>query len=204
VEEVKLSRPEVLRASLPPLFGADDDYVPAVRPPPPEPRPAVSPATSPPAAKPPQADPKPVLNGLLTAKTQPVMLRTEEAEESAKAAPAVEPAPEPAPVSDPVSSFQPAVEPKPVNGAAVVMPVAAAAKIEANASLEPVTAKPAQAPAPAAAVSPAARTLEQVIGELLEPVIRQWLEANLPHMVEEVVRKEVARAIAAERSLPKV
>ena len=44
-----------------------------------------------------------------------------------------------------------------------------------------------------------ARTLEQVIGELLEPVIRQWLEANLPRLVEELVRKEVARAIAVER-----
>jgi cell pole-organizing protein PopZ len=41
-----------------------------------------------------------------------------------------------------------------------------------------------------------ARTLEHVIGELLEPVIRQWLEANLPRLVEEVVRKEVVRAVA--------
>jgi len=57
---------------------------------------------------------------------------------------------------------------------------------------------------PAAAAPPApARTLEQVIGELLEPVIRQWLETNLPRMVEKVVRDEVARALAAERRVPK-
>ena len=62
---------------------------------------------------------------------------------------------------------------------------------------------PATKPAPAADAAQA-RTLEQVIGELLEPVIRQWLETNLPRMVEEVVREEVARAIAAERSTPKV
>ena len=49
-----------------------------------------------------------------------------------------------------------------------------------------------------------ARTLEQVVGELLEPVIRQWLETNLPRLVEKVVREEVARAIAAERGAPKV
>jgi hypothetical protein len=65
---------------------------------------------------------------------------------------------------------------------------------------EPAATKPAPAPeAPAAA-----RTLEQVIGELLEPVIRQWLEANLPRMVGDVVREEVARAMAAERNAPKV
>jgi cell pole-organizing protein PopZ len=31
-------------------------------------------------------------------------------------------------------------------------------------------------------------------------VIRHWLDTNLPHMVEKVVREEVARAIAAERA----
>ena len=40
---------------------------------------------------------------------------------------------------------------------------------------------------------------EQVVGELLEPVIRQWLDSNLPRLVEKAVREEVARAMAAER-----
>jgi cell pole-organizing protein PopZ len=208
MEEVKLSRPEVLRASLPPLFGADGEHVPPARMPAPElrePQAAVGPATTSPAAKPPHAEPKPDLNSLLTARTQPVMLRTEDAAESAKAAPFVEPDPRLAPASEPVSNAKPTVETKPINGAAVVMPVAATATIEATASPETVTAKPATpASSTAAPVPPVVRTLEQVIGELLEPVIRQWLDANLPRMVEEVVRKEVARAIAAERNAPKV
>jgi cell pole-organizing protein PopZ len=60
-------------------------------------------------------------------------------------------------------------------------------------------AEPAGVKSTSAGAGPHARTLEQVIGELLEPVIRQWLEANLPRLVEELVRKEVARAIAVER-----
>ena len=67
-----------------------------------------------------------------------------------------------------------------------------------NGTAEPSTTKPAQPADPAQA-----RTLEQVIGELLEPVIRHWLEANLPRMVEKVVRDEVARALAAEHPAPK-
>jgi cell pole-organizing protein PopZ len=42
-----------------------------------------------------------------------------------------------------------------------------------------------------------------VIAELLEPVIRHWLDNNLPRMVEKVVREEVARSLAAERAAPK-
>jgi cell pole-organizing protein PopZ len=57
-------------------------------------------------------------------------------------------------------------------------------------------------PAPTADTAQA-RTLEQVVGELLEPVIRHWLETNLPRMVEKVVRDEVARALTAERRAPK-
>ena len=37
------------------------------------------------------------------------------------------------------------------------------------------------------------------IARLLEPVLRQWLDSNLPQMIEGVVRDEVARALRAER-----
>ena len=38
-----------------------------------------------------------------------------------------------------------------------------------------------------------------MVAELLEPVIRQWLDSNLPRLIEKAVREEVARAVAAER-----
>ena len=48
-----------------------------------------------------------------------------------------------------------------------------------------------------------ARALEQVVAELLEPVIRQWLHSNLPRLIEKAVREEVVRALAAERDAAK-
>ena len=44
------------------------------------------------------------------------------------------------------------------------------------------------------------RALEQMVAELLEPVIRQWLNTNLPRLIEKAVREEVARVTAAERA----
>ena len=48
------------------------------------------------------------------------------------------------------------------------------------------------------------RALEQVVAGLLEPVIRQWLQSNLPRLIEKAVREEVVRALAAERDAAKV
>ena len=64
---------------------------------------------------------------------------------------------------------------------------------------------PEDAPAPSAEpVGAAADTgFEQVVGELLEPVIRQWLQSNLPRLIEKAVREEVVRAMAAERDAAK-
>jgi cell pole-organizing protein PopZ len=76
-------------------------------------------------------------------------------------------------------------------------------KADAMAKAAPLALNGAAAAKPAPVVMPPARTLEQVVGELLEPVIRHWLENNLPRMVEKVVREEVARAIAADRVAPK-
>src|SRR5207247_1909602 len=125
-DAVKLSRPEVLRASLPPLFGAAEE--------------------------------------------RPTIFRT-----------------------------APAHAPKAPDGAAPA------------AKMPPVTPAPSEVGKTVAGSVPTARTpeaahartLEQVVGELLEPVIRHWLETNLPRMVEKVVRDEVARALAAERRAPK-
>ena len=41
-------------------------------------------------------------------------------------------------------------------------------------------------------------TLEGVVREMLRPMLREWLDANLPRMVEEMVQREIAR-ITADR-----
>jgi uncharacterized protein len=50
--------------------------------------------------------------------------------------------------------------------------------------------------APSAAQGPA---LEEMIAQLLEPVLVRWLDTNLPRMIEGVVRAEVDRVLARGR-----
>ena len=71
--------------------------------------------------------------------------------------------------------------------------VSAASAEAARQSLEALTA--AVTPAPAAAPAPAAggRTMEDVVLDALRPMLKDWLDANLPSMVESMVAKEISR-----------
>lgn len=40
------------------------------------------------------------------------------------------------------------------------------------------------------------RSLEDVVKELLKPMLRDWLDSNLPHIVERLVEREVAKLAA--------
>ncbi|HAA93780.1 MAG TPA: DUF2497 domain-containing protein, partial [Rhodospirillaceae bacterium] len=44
-------------------------------------------------------------------------------------------------------------------------------------------------------------TVEQLAEELLRPMLREWLDANLPDMVERLVQKEIQRM--ADEAEPK-
>jgi uncharacterized protein len=39
-----------------------------------------------------------------------------------------------------------------------------------------------------------ARTLEDIVAAMMRPMLKDWLEENLPEIVERVVREEVERA----------
>ncbi|MDG2243045.1 MAG: DUF2497 domain-containing protein [Rhodospirillaceae bacterium] len=39
-------------------------------------------------------------------------------------------------------------------------------------------------------------TLEQLVREICTPILKQWLDHNLPHMVERIVRQEVERIVS--------
>lgn len=70
--------------------------------------------------------------------------------------------------------------------------VSAASADAARQSLEALTA----AVAPAAAHAPVAtggRTMEDVVLEALRPMLKDWLDTNLPGMVEAMVAKEISR-----------
>jgi len=43
------------------------------------------------------------------------------------------------------------------------------------------------------------KTLEALTKELLRPLMKEWLDANLPGMVERIVREEIERVVAKSR-----
>lgn len=65
----------------------------------------------------------------------------------------------------------------------------------ARQSLEALTAAIAPAVAAATVAAPAAagRTMEDVVLDALRPMLKDWLDANLPGMVEAMVAKEISR-----------
>ena len=65
----------------------------------------------------------------------------------------------------------------------------------ARQSLEALTAAvaPAVAVATAAAPTVAGRTMEDVVLDALRPMLKEWLDANLPALVEAMVAKEIRR-----------
>ena len=139
------------------------------------------------------------------------------AEEAAEAAAEVEPAPEPepAPVAaepEPVLAAAPEPEPEPVHEEEALE---LTEKVETHGDLdvfttpepaapEPVEALVSERVATAAASSFGAlsaaiampkgdRTLEDVVRELLRPLLQQWLDDNLPTIVQQSVEAEVER-----------
>lgn len=56
-------------------------------------------------------------------------------------------------------------------------------------------------PAPEAAPGDGGRTIEELAAALMKPMLREWLDANLPEIVEDAVRAEVRR-LARRRARP--
>ena len=55
--------------------------------------------------------------------------------------------------------------------------------------LEELASVAAAAPPPAAAVNP----LEEMVREMLRPILKQWLDDHLPQVVDEHVKREINR-----------
>ena len=96
---------------------------------------------------------------------------------------------------------EPAPAPKATEGAAPVTkspevaPVVAKAPAQptlalATTAAEPVAQSPASTPAPAAALS-AVRTLDETVVELLRPLLRDWLDTNMPRLIEPALKAEL-------------
>lgn len=104
-------------------------------------------------------------------------------------APEVEPEPEPAPVVQ----EQPAAEP-----AEVLAAEAADRLVSENPAMNSVTSLSALAAAVDThrrAVDPSIgpRTIEDLVKDVMRPMIREWLDDNLPSLVERMVGREIER-----------
>lgn len=73
--------------------------------------------------------------------------------------------------------------------------VSAASADAARQSLEALTAAVAPAVAAATVAGPnvAGRTMEDVVLDALRPMLKDWLDTNLPSLVEAMVAKEISR-----------
>jgi uncharacterized protein len=200
-EEIALTRPETLRRSFPPLFGAGEANparpadIPFDRPKPAEP------ASATPARAETPVVPTPAVTEKILAAASPAVLAQEPVVEAAKPAAPVEPK---ARVAEPVAPVmeKAAVPPEPVVEVAPVVreaPVPEAAAAGATEVAETIEAAPVQ-DKPDAAAALQGQPLQEVIARLLEPVIQQWLEAHLPGMVEAAIREEVERQFKKPRS----
>lgn len=104
------------------------------------------------------------------------------------AEPAAKDAPEPVfrparPAAAPMPAFAPA--PPPVNGAAYGSPLLSAA---ASASVDSAFHSLAQA-----VMVQNGRTLEDIVCDMMRPMLKAWLDDNLPGLVERLVRAEIER-----------
>jgi uncharacterized protein len=97
------------------------------------------------------------------------------------------PPPEPAFETKPVA----ALEPEPARGERLVSGAAAAASIAAMSQLTAAPARPAQMGT--MALGDAGRTLEDLVRELLRPMLKDWLDVQLPKIVERLVQEEIQR-----------
>lgn len=153
--EPKLTRPEVLRASMPPFFGSSAEAA----------KPAPTPGDAPPAT--PAAPAAPVARTEADASIAREVSLLAEAAEAAAARPAQIP-PQPA-----------------LNGTG-----------------SPVSAAPAPE-AGTAGDTPHTNALEVMVLELLRPMLRQWLDENMPRLVAEALSEEVQRTRAAKGDVKK-
>ncbi|WP_372014980.1 DUF2497 domain-containing protein [Tistrella mobilis] len=112
--------------------------------------------------------------------------------------PEPDPEPEPEPAPPPRPEPAPAPRPAAADGDGLMSQAASAATVAAFATLgQALTGGGPTEGRPQAAFG--GRTLEELVADILRPLLKDWLDQNLPPMVERLVREEIQRL--AERSL---
>lgn len=108
---------------------------------------------------------------------------------------APEPQPEVPPIATAASQSVPPVSPVPTASGALVSELtatAAGSTLSALASTVEIE-RLSSAPMTSTAFGNGARTLEDMVIELMRPLLKQWLDENLPATVDRLVQKEIER-----------
>ncbi len=112
-----------------------------------------------------------------------------------------EPAPAPAPAPEPEPQPEPEPEPEPIMAAMTPPPVADIVDTDSlltqsakSASMDSLTRL-----AQNIAISKAGNggTLEDIVREMIRPMLKDWLDRNLPPMIERMVERELERMVKA-------
>ena len=103
------------------------------------------------------------------------------------------PEPEPPPVVEPMEMAQ---SPEPADDSdRLVSDAAAAASLAALSQLNQLNKPKAEKRMSDIPLGEGQRTIEDMVREMLRPLLKEWLDSNLPELVERVVQDEVQRLV---------
>jgi cell pole-organizing protein PopZ len=141
-------------------------------------QPAATPTAAAPAPTPPPAPP--------AAKAEEILELTEVIEEEH---------PEPPPFApEPPKAEAPAPPPAADGAGRLVSEAAAAASIAALSQIHQLGPQEEKRMSDIP-LGEGQRTIEDMVREMLRPLLKEWLDSNLPHLVERVVQDEVGRLV---------
>ena len=140
-----------------------------------------APAVEKPAAEPQPQPPDPTT----AARDEEVLELTEIVEERPKTA---------APAQNEWMPPEPSAEPAPDSGNRLVSDAAAAASLAALSQINQLGGRKEQTMSDIPLGS-GQRTIEELVRDMLRPMLKEWLDSNLPSLVERVVQDEVDRLV---------
>ncbi len=107
--------------------------------------------------------------------------------------------PPPAPEPPKLEPLAPAAVPQAADGAdRLVSDAAAAASIAALSQIHQIGSQSEKRMSDIS-LGEGQRTIEDMVREMLRPLLKEWLNSNLPHLVERVVQDEVSRLVGDAR-----
>ena len=90
------------------------------------------------------------------------------------------------------SAAMPEVSPSPTSSAAVSKPLSGETPVARPSPAVSATVAPARPANASGPTSASQRTMEETVVELLRPLLRQWLDANMPRILEKTLKAELA------------